>query len=127
MDCDKDSDYNRKVSRHITKGYNKDHILDNLDIKASIEKNKYIPKINEDIFIYKKQKKDSTKKSQKHNLIWKDILFELDNLKQIHATDYFCDFFPIGEGAFSTVYSAFDKKLSKKVAIKVNSYKLNER
>jgi len=108
------------IFRKETIAYKTDHILDNIDIKAAIEKNKIITKIKEDLFIYKRKKDELQKSSSFKNIInWKEVLFELENLKEVPATDYYCDFLPIGAGAFGTVYSAIDKKNFLKVAIKV--------
>jgi len=110
--------------RKITKDYKRDHILDFIDIKSAIEKNRFIDKINEDLFIYKNNNtKDINNKDSFKNLLnWEEIIFELANLKQVPAKDYYRDFVQIGKGSFGTIYSAYDKKLYKKVAIKVFNY-----
>ncbi len=105
--------------RKETVDYKQDHVLDLIDVNKALDKNKIIEKIKEELFIYKKKKPivSTPKKSKK--IDWNNIIFELDNLKEVPATDYFGDFRQIGEGAFGVVYSAIDKKMLEKVAIKV--------
>lgn len=105
--------------RKTTLQYTKDHIFDSIDIKGSIEKNKTIPKINEDLFLYRKCKK-STEKTDKIIELNFNETFVYDEKKPVPIFDYFSNFQFIGYGAFGTVYSAIDLVKREKIAIKVN-------
>ena len=102
-----------------TEKYFTDHILDSIDIKAAIQKDKEIPKIQESLFLYRKNENSSNKLRDPFN--WDKAIFISYNLKETYASELFCNFKLIGQGAFGSVFSAYDKKSKKKVAIKIIS------
>lgn len=108
----------KSIFKKIEKNYEKDSILDIIDIEQSLNSQKIIEKCKEDNFLY-------------HNDLFKPVssnkftsfdeyYFELDNGHQKPFTDYYEPIELIGQGCFSTVISAIDlQNKNTPVAIKV--------
>jgi len=107
------------TKRMMTKNYITDHVLDNIDIKGSLEKNKTIPKIDEKLFIYTRvHNKPHTKIEKTLEIKFEEVMV-YEEKKSVPLTNYFSNFSFLGNGAYGTVYSAFDKLSQEKIAIKV--------
>ena len=110
-------DPKRSLFKKITKKYNKDCIIDIIDIEEAITKNKIIENCKLEDFIYS----SSLKKEDKEiKLNLEEYVFEFDNGRIKYFSEYYQVIDVIGRGSFGIILSA--KDLSNKntiVAIKV--------
>ncbi len=138
----------RSRFKKITEKYKKDNVLDIIDIADSLSKNRSIPKVPLERFIYEKnikdpremtyQRADSIKVSQiLKNINTKDNInfdklnnnkfhIKFNNLKLEFPNGYSIEFikayYPIeiiGQGSFGLVISAIDLETNEKLAIKI--------
>ena len=138
----------RSRFKKITEKYKKDNVLDIIDIADSLSKNRSIPKVPLERFIYEKnikdpremtyQRADSIKVSQiLKNINSKDNInfdklnnnkfhIKFNNLKLEFPNGYSIEFikayYPIeiiGQGSFGLVISAIDLETNEKLAIKI--------
>ena len=110
----------KSLLRKHTPTYFSDNIFDDIDIKGSLEKNKVISRTEEKLFLYVRNNKNSNSKHNKDLEINFNEIFVNEEKKIVPFTDYFCNFSFLGNGAYGTVFSAYDRERHEKVAIKVN-------
>lgn len=106
-----------KFKRKSTK-YEKDCIIDIIDIEEAIKENKTILKCDEEKFLYYKDLKSTESLKKLPSL--DDYYFELDNGNIKPFSDYYKVIEVLGQGSFSIVLSAIDLyHKNELVAIKV--------
>jgi len=116
-------DATRSKFKKKTSEYTRDSVLEIIDVEEALKKNKKIEKIPEEQFLYWDCRQEQESKNSKdklinnsHNINVHDVFKEIaQNSKssQYELLDY------IGRGSFGVVVSAFDKRLKKKIAIKI--------
>jgi hypothetical protein len=140
-------DPKRSRYRKKTENYTKDSIFDIIDVQECLDKNKYIPKISKDEFIYNCFEKQSSNqfnfdkcqsrmeteeetinRINKNRFGFKieDLELEYKNGYKIKLIDKYSPIDIIGEGAFSSVISAYDHTKKCIIAIKIIVKQFNQ-
>jgi serine/threonine protein kinase len=141
-------DPKRSKYRRKTEKYFKDSIFDIIDIQEGLEKNKLISKANEEDFIYNcigrySLSNKSSIEEKSYNMNTSDDIinrinqnrfgFRIENLELEYKNGYIIKLIDkytpidiIGEGAFSTVISAFDNTRNCIIAIKIIVKQFNQ-
>jgi hypothetical protein len=108
----------KSIFKKIEKNYEKDSILDIIDIQESLKSNIIVGKCKEENFLYFNEIYKPLTSNKLPTL--DEYYFELDNGHQKPFTDYYKPIDLIGQGCFSTVISAIDlQNKNTPVAIKV--------